>query len=243
MSPLMQFVLFGMIFIMLLTYMFVDRVAWGKSHFRVSNTEIANAERMPNEIRDLLQPWIDSFIDRDFQVVNYQIFHDNLIGKPRYEPYWGLLLHHSSQQIFAGLTAILTPNVRRPVICSLFSYAPGAKLVTTNIEDYQLDSTLLMSATHHLDGATLEELWLDHQSWIHSSEFDNKLERLTAPALLARLDREKQESIELQIDRREIIWVNRQQLIYRYDRWFTLKTLGKGLQSIFKTMQKQHNLK
>jgi hypothetical protein len=78
------------------------------------------------------------------------------------------------------------------------------------------------------------------QPWIHSIEFDNKLERLTAPGLLARLDREQQESIERSFDRREIVWVNKERLIYRYHWWFMLKTLLNALQSMFKNMQQQH---
>jgi hypothetical protein len=68
----------------------------------LGRSEIRARSRIDNvcEIRELAQPEIDRLIEYDFEVVSYHLIHG---GDTKEEPLWGILLQHSSQQVFACL--------------------------------------------------------------------------------------------------------------------------------------------
>jgi hypothetical protein len=82
--------------------------SWGET-FRVRMPESAAPDQMPSQIRDLLQPWIDELIDRDFQILNYQLFDDS----DRIEPFDRITSKNDCRRM-AGSNRSRSTRVDRP---------------------------------------------------------------------------------------------------------------------------------
>jgi hypothetical protein len=215
------------IFIALPLLFAIGFLLWPTLPYRVRQSEYHDSDRLPDEIRELFQSWIDRLIELDFEVVSYQIFHDDIIGKPRYVPYWAAIFQHSSQQIFASLTAMTMLKNRDPVICSLSSYWQNYKLVTTNIPANDIYSQSPLHKVNYLGIAQIDELWTAHQDFINSFGSIDSLERMTFADWANAVDRETLEIVEFRVSRNELQWVDRQQRIYCFNRWVTLQTIFK----------------
>jgi hypothetical protein len=194
------------------------------STYRVRRAEYTDRDPMTSENRELLQPWIDRLIELDFQMVSYQIFHDNNIDRPMYEPYYGIIFQHSSQQIFAGLTVITILKNRDPAICGLSSYWQNLKLSTVNIADDNTYSKPPLHKGNYLELAQLDDLWMAHQDFIRSYCPIDRLEKMTFEQWASAIDRESYELVELGVKKNELKWVDRQQQLYRLNRWMVLKS-------------------
>jgi hypothetical protein len=215
------------IFIALPLLFAIGFLLWPTLPYRVRQAEYHDSDLLPGEISELFQPWIDRLIELDFEVVSYQIFHDDIIGEHRYAPYWAAIFQHSSQQIFASLTAITMLKNRDLLVCGLSSYWQNYKLVTTNIPNNDIYSQSPLHKVNYRDRADIDELWTAHQDFINSFCSIESLERMTFTDWASAVDRETHEIVELRVKRNELQWVDRQQQIYRFNRWIALKTVLK----------------
>lgn len=215
------------IFVALLLLCIIVFLFWPTSTFRVRTAAYTNADLVPSDTSELFQPWVDRLIELDFEVVSYQIFHDDIIGEHRYAPYWAAIFQHSSQQIFASLTAITMLKNRDLVVCGLSSYWQNYKLVTTNIPNNDIYSQSPLHKVNYRDRADIDELWKAHQDFINSFCSIESLECMTFTDWASAVDRETHEIVELRVKRNELQWVDRQQQIYRFNRWVALKTVLK----------------
>ncbi len=215
------------LFVALLLLCIIVFSLWPISTFRVRTAAYTNADLVPSETIELFQPWIDRLIELNFEVVSYQIFHDDIIGTHRYPPYWAAIFQHSSQQVFASLTALTILKNRDPVVCGLSSYWQNYKLVTTNISDNDIYNQSPLHKVNYRDRADIDELWTAHQDFINSYCPIERLDRMTFADWASTIDRETHEIVNLRVSRNELQWVDRQQQIYQFNRWVALKTVLK----------------
>jgi Zn-dependent protease len=192
--------------------------------FRPTKLEPADPAQMPNEIRDLMQPWIDQLNTYDFTVASYQRIHIGLIGQ---EPQWGVTLQHSSQQIFAGLMVMPIPDIRYPVLCFLSSYLQETNLITLNAKDFSTYSKTNLERSNYLDRASADELYLGHQKFLTSICSIEDLTEMTAKEWISRLERSSQEITNLLIKKGEAYWVDKSEENFRKHPWLVFKMLVK----------------
>jgi hypothetical protein len=195
-----------------------------KHTFRPMKLEPADLGQMPSEIRDLMQPWIDRLTTYDFTVASCQRIDGGLIGQ---EPQWGVVLQHSSHQIFAGLMVQPKPDLRYPVLCILSSYLEETNLTTLNIKDFGTYSRTTLERSNHIDKASIDELWLGHQSFLASICSIESLTRMTASEWVNKLEKTSQDTIELRIKKGEAYWIGKTEMIHRKHPWLVLKMVAK----------------
>jgi hypothetical protein len=202
---------------------------WGET-YRVSVPEFSDRDGIPTESQQRLQPWLDDLIDRGFEIARYQVFHDNLVGKPRYAPYWGIVLQHQLPPIFAAVTDLPQSSSHQPIICSLSSYAQGQRSMTINLrQELAGDSLEQDDRICYVDGANVSELSSAHQQFIESLT----LERLSIDEWLAIVDRQNWQGIERMLSAGKLVWVDRDRQIYRHSRRYMLKLFWQSLGSLW----------
>jgi hypothetical protein len=209
--------------IFLLPYIITYAIAVGVTFcpMRFVATEL---DRLPIEIRDLMQPWIEQLEHHDFFVTNYQLVYADSFTK---EPLWGLVLQHRSQQVFVGLMVRSKPTLNYPVICTFSSYWQESNLSTVNVKDFGTYSKTVLERTQHLDRAGVEEMWLGHQSFLNSVCPLASLDRLTVDEWLRKVEQTSLELVQLRVRNHEAYWVNKGDLIYRKHPWLVLKMVVK----------------
>jgi tetratricopeptide (TPR) repeat protein len=190
---------------------------------RPMKLEPADPAQMPDEIRDLVQPWIDRLNTYDFTVASYQRIHSGFIGQ---EPEWGVTLQHSSQQIFAGLMVRSKPSLHHPVVCFLSSYLKETNLTTLNSKDFSTYSKIL-ERTNYLGKVSVDELYLGHQKFLTSICSIEDLTEMTAEEWISKLEESSEKITRLLIKKGEAYWVNKSEGIFRKHPWLVLKMLVK----------------
>jgi Zn-dependent protease len=218
MSPLLICAI-AVILFFLFPYIFAYLIALQMT-FRPVTTETASLEQIPLEIKALMQPWLDRLASYGFQIVGCQLVDSGLINHP---PHWGIVLQHSSQQIFAGLMVKPTPDPNYPVICDLSSYWKKTSLITINVDNFNTFSESDFQKTNHLDKATVSELWLSHQAFLESICPQTSLAKMTLEEWSI-CERQTVDSlITSRIHKKEIYWIDKEQKLYRQNPWIALK--------------------
>jgi tetratricopeptide (TPR) repeat protein/Zn-dependent protease len=190
--------------------------------FRPMWLEPADAAQMPSEIRDLMQPWIARLTTYDFTITSYHYNYGGLINE---EPYWCVILSHSSQKIFAKLLVKPKPIIQYPVICTLSSYWQETDVSTVNFKNSIPYRKSSLEHTNYLDKATIKELWLSHQSFVGSICSVDNLEKLTVEEWICKTNQTTILVLECRVKNREIYWVNKSEHTYRKHPWLAFKML------------------
>jgi tetratricopeptide (TPR) repeat protein/Zn-dependent protease len=200
--------------------------------YRLIRLEPIDSAQIPVEIMVLMQPWIDRLITYDFQIVSYQLIYEGLVHQP---PYWGITLQHSSQQTCAGLMVAPTPNIRYPVIGTFSSYYQDTNLTTVNVKDLSVRSKSPSQTMNHLDRASVDDLWMSHQDFTSSICSSAELEKMSVEVWIDRIIQSAYSTIEFQVKKGELHWLNRQEMIYGEHPWLKFKRLVKVARDMKKT--------
>jgi tetratricopeptide (TPR) repeat protein len=214
---------FALILALTFPYIATTVIALGFT-FAPMRLEAIEAEQIPSEIRNLMQPWIDRAFTADFQIVSYQLVHTGFLKDP---PHWGIVLQHSSAQFFVTLLVKPKPDLRYPVICSFSSCWQDSHLLTINIGNFSTYSKSNLERINHLDRASFDELWASHQSFVNSICASDLLVTMTVEEWKQKLEATSIAEIEFRAQKKEIYWVDRQKNIYRRHPWLTLKAVTK----------------
>jgi hypothetical protein len=188
----------------------------------LGRSEIRARSRIDNvcEIRELAQPEIDRLIEYDFEVVSYHLIHG---GDTKEEPLWGILLQHSSQQVFACLMIKPKPDIHWPVIYAFSSFLQSIHLSTINIGDLNTYSKVDIERVNHMDGATIEDVWLGHQFFLNSVCSMEELDKIDGSELVNRVEDIDKKKLDIRIKRKEVFLTEKSQDIYRQHPWLLLR--------------------
>jgi tetratricopeptide (TPR) repeat protein len=200
--------------------------------YHLKKPESIDSARIPIETMGLMQPWIDRLTTDDFQIVSYQLMYEGFVHQP---PYWGIILQHSSQKIFAGLMVAPTPNLRYPVIATFSSYYQETNLTTINIKDLGVRSKSPLYITNHLDLASIEDLWISHQDFTKSICQWAELDLMSLETWNDRIFQSAYNAIEFQIKKGELHWLKRKEIIYGEHPWLKFRRLVKVAVDLKKT--------
>jgi tetratricopeptide (TPR) repeat protein len=192
--------------------------------YRLIKLESIDAAQIPVEIMALMQPWIERLMTYDFQIVDYKLVHEGLVHRP---PYWGITLQDSSCQTFAALMVAPTPDVRYPVIATFSSYYQDTNLTTVNIKVPTVRSKSPSQIMNNLDLANADDLWMSHQDFTRSICQSTELEKMSVETWSDRIIQSSYETIEFQIQKGELHWLNREEMIYGEHPWLKFKRLVK----------------
>jgi tetratricopeptide (TPR) repeat protein/Zn-dependent protease len=197
---------------------------WNIRHtvMRCMRIEPDNVKDLPDHLQVIFKAAIAELKPYGFKVVSC---HQIEQGSEKDGKQWGILLQHSSGQIYAGLmTSQLISNTAPLLLTFMTFFEDETQLITTNSSHAKIFSSFPQEIAQNLGNVAIAEQWQAHQQKLAELVQTKQPQNLNATAFIEKLKAHNKRAIERLVKTREVSWVKRGES-YHINLWTAVRAV------------------